>query len=171
MLFKLVFLLLIVYQIKHFLADYPLQGRYMLGKFKPGWDFLGPLATHCSIHALFTFLIYLWVLGTDKSICYGFAAFGAFMDFTCHFVMDRIKASPRYLGRFKPLSANEMKNILSYLPTLGEEEVKEKFGKELRSNTYFWWSLGLDQMIHHLTHYWLIWFLIGAMFFTQMGLQ
>lgn len=25
--------------------------------------------------------------------------------------------------------------------------------KRIKSNTYFWWALGLDQMVHHLTHY------------------
>lgn len=40
---KTLFILLILFQIKHFVADYLLQGEYMLGKFKPGWSFLKPL--------------------------------------------------------------------------------------------------------------------------------
>jgi hypothetical protein len=74
--------------------------------------------------------------------------------------MDRIKASPNLLGRYKALSADEMKSILSYLPTLGEAGVQEKFGDQLRSNVYFWWALGLDQGVHHLTHYAIIWMLL-----------
>ena len=34
--FKEIFILLILFQIKHFLCDFPLQGKYMLGKFKGG---------------------------------------------------------------------------------------------------------------------------------------
>ena len=52
------FVLLVLYQVKHFVADYPLQGTYMLGKFKKnGWVL--PLAAHCGVHALFTFAIVL----------------------------------------------------------------------------------------------------------------
>lgn len=33
----------LLFQAKHFLADYPLQGRYMLGKFADGKEFVLPL--------------------------------------------------------------------------------------------------------------------------------
>ena len=62
-----------------------------------------------------------------------------------HFTMDRIKASPNMLGRFKPLTKETY-------PTANEAAIK--------SNTYFWWSLGLDQGVHHLTHYVIIWWLV-----------
>lgn len=118
-----VFILLVIFQIKHFLADYPFQGKYMLGKFKEDWSFLLPLATHCAVHAAFTLGIALvfrpgvWWL--------------SIVDFVVHFTMDRIKAGPKYLGRFKNM-----------------QEPK------------FWWSLGFDQMVHHLTHYFIIYKII-----------
>lgn len=141
--------LLLVYQLKHFLADYPLQGGFMLKKFLPGWDFVLPLMAHCGVHALMTLAIVmffnpaLWWL--------------ALVDFGVHFVMDRLKAGPKYLGRFKALSGNEFKNILSYKDTVGLEQFKP----QIRGNTFFWWSLGLDQMVHHLTHYFIIWKLLS----------
>jgi hypothetical protein len=132
----------------------------MLGKFQAGWGFLGPLSAHCAVHAAMTFVIAaLFCIGHrhgNSILPFQLAA----IDFTIHFMMDRIKAGPKYLGRFKALSGNEMVNILSYVPTLGEDGVKEKFGSKLRSNTLFWWSLGLDQTIHHLTHYYLIYKLV-----------
>lgn len=132
-----IFTLLIVYQLKHFLADYPLQGRYMLGKFKPGWGFLGPLATHAGLHAGLTYLIaviYLQTkLGKLSLDIVGLILWLTLTDFVIHFTMDRIKAGPKYLGRFKDMM-----------------------------KPYFWWSLGLDQMVHHLTHYYLIWRLVHA---------
>lgn len=76
-------------QFKHFIADYPLQGKYMLGKFKPhGWVL--PLAAHCGVHFLFTFAIaYLWTFN-------GLLALGCgLLDFVVHFIMDRVKASLR----------------------------------------------------------------------------
>ena len=117
------FLLLIVFQIKHFLADFPLQFPYMLRKFRPGWDFVMPLTLHCLVHGLLTLAIvlcvdyHLWWLGV--------------FDFCIHFIMDRIKSGPRYLGRFKD-----------------------------STSTWYWISFGFDQMVHHLTHMLIVWILL-----------
>ena len=119
-----IFTLLIVYQFKHFLADFPLQREYMLKKFSPNWDFFFPLCLHCGVHAVLTLAIvivfgipHLWWI--------------ALVDFGIHFVMDRIKSGPRYLGRFND---------------------QEKPG--------YWNALGFDQMVHHLTHMYLVWIII-----------
>ena len=150
----MIWLLLVVYQIKHFLADYPLQGRYMLGKFKPFPQFILPLLSHGLVHGLFTFFIALYLKPWDVAMALGI------FDMTIHSVVDWVKANPSIGGRFAALSKNEMGTILSYVPTLGEAEVKTKFGDQLKSNTYFWWALGADQMAHHLTHYAIIWALM-----------
>ena len=83
----------------------------------------------------------------------------ALLDAGIHFIMDRVKASPNLLGRWKALSGAEMRNILSYEHTI----VLGKFKSELRGNVLFWWSLGFDQMVHHLTHYSLIYLMLRAM--------
>jgi hypothetical protein len=57
----MVWLLLAVYQLKHFVADYPLQTPYMLKKFLPGNDFIKPLSAHAGVHALFTLYCLLWI--------------------------------------------------------------------------------------------------------------
>ncbi len=147
-----IFTLLIVYELKHFVADFLLQGRYMLGKFKPGWDFVIPLSAHCGVHAAFTLLI---VLRTRPEYWWL-----AVVDFAVHFLMDRIKAGPKYLGRYKALSANEMIPIIqkAQVGVLDEEDKKR-----VRNNGLFWWSLGLDQMVHNLTHIFIIWMLVKDM--------
>lgn len=117
-----IFILLILFQIKHFLADYPFQGKYMLGKFKDGWDWVIPLLTHTFVHFLFTLGICLLV---NPSLWWL-----ALVDMGIHFCMDRIKAGKKFLGRFK---------------------IEDK---------KFWWALGFDQMVHHLTHYFVIYMLI-----------
>ena len=153
--------LLVVYQLKHFLADYPLQTQYMLGKFRPGWEFVKPLTGHAGVHALFTYwivLIYSWSFTMAVAL--------ALFDFTVHFVMDRIKAGPRYLGRFHALSATEYSNMQAYLRD--EEGMSALYGKipagaakkAIRDNRFFWWALGFDQMVHHLTHYAIIFILL-----------
>lgn len=119
-----IFILLVLFQLKHFIADYPLQGQYMLGKFKSGYEWILPLVAHSSVHALGTFIVS--IIFVSLPIAIGLAI----LDFIIHSTMDRIKASPNLLGRFKP------------------------------DNRYFWWSLGFDQMVHHLTHYLIIFIII-----------
>jgi hypothetical protein len=118
------FTLLVVFQIKHFIADFPLQFPYMLRKLAPGWEFVLPLSMHCGVHCLLTFAI---ALLTVPSLWWL-----AFADFAIHFLMDRIKSGPRYLGRFNDVHRSA-----------------------------FWIALGFDQMVHHLTHLWIIWMIFS----------
>jgi len=139
----MIWLLLVVYQLKHFLADYPLQGKYMLGKFQPYPKFILPLLAHAGVHAAFTFLI---------AVCFkpvGVALGLGLLDATIHFVVDRIKASPDLLGRFKPLTKE------TYIAAAQANDQAA-----IRGNTFFWWALGWDQAMHHLTHYFLIWMIL-----------
>lgn len=114
----LLFTLLVAFQIKHYLADYPLQGRYMLGKFDAGWSFFFPLMAHSVVHGLMTFCLLLFVAPHLWWL--------ALVDILAHFMMDRVKAAPHYLGRW----------------THQEQP--------------YWLVLGFDQMFHHLTHYFII---------------
>lgn len=90
------FILLLIFQLKHFLADYPLQTKSMLGKFNQnGW--VKPLSKHCAVHAFFTAFI-VAVFTANIMLVVTLALF----DFVVHFCMDRIKASPNIGGRWKP---------------------------------------------------------------------
>ena len=121
----LAFALLLAFQLKQFVADYALQTGWMLGKGKKGWDFIGPLAAHCGVHAAATLAI---VLSVAPSL-----AWLALFDFVVHFAMDRIKAGPRYLGRFSDASKHA-----------------------------YWNAFGFDQMIHHTTHILIVWWLVNS---------
>lgn len=116
---------MVVFQLKHFIADFPLQREYMLKKVSPNWDFLLPLSLHSAVHAVLTLSICMVV---NPSLWWL-----AIADFVIHFLMDRIKSGPRYLGRFND-----------------------------RNRPGFWNALGFDQMIHHLTHLWIVWVLVSA---------
>lgn len=137
----------IVFEIKHFLADFILQGQYMLGKFKKGWDFALPLLAHCGVHFVFTIMIIYAVAPGMEWLAY--------IEFLVHFLMDRIKASPAMLGQFHCLSKREMAEIQRTEGT----PVYEAYRHFLRSNKFFWWSLGLDQMVHNLTYCWIVYML------------
>ena len=140
----IIWILLIVMQFKHFIADYLLQGKYMLGKFRDkGWVL--PLAAHCFVHFLFTFLIALgtFVFTNHQSPVYFWSAvlFGL-IDFSIHFIMDRIKASPKMLGRYQNFTKKEFEHEI--LPLIkGGEEYAIQVKQRLKSNTLFWWSLEL----------------------------
>ncbi len=120
---QLAFVLLVIYQIKHFVADFPLQREYMLKKVSPDWDFLLPLTTHCLVHAALTFAIVLVVRPQMWWL--------SLLDFVVHFLMDRIKSGPKYLGRFND-----------------------------RDKPGFWNCLGFDQTVHHITHIYIVYLLI-----------
>jgi hypothetical protein len=145
------FVFLVLFQIKHFLADYPFQTEYMLGKFKDaGW--MEPLAFHAGVHAAMTMYL-ATVFGSHHIFFLGT------IDFGIHFIMDRIKASPKLLGRFKALAASEFPQVKAEANKSGLVWTSPHWAKadaaeeRLDGNRYFWWALGLDQMVHHLTHY------------------
>ena len=120
---KLIFILLVIFQLKHFICDYPLQNGYMLGKANKH-DWIKPLLAHSGVHSIGTFIIVSFF-----SVKLAFII--AFIDLILHFIVDRIKASPNMLNRWgidKP---------------------------------YFWWALGLDQMMHHLINYVFIFIIIS----------
>jgi hypothetical protein len=151
-----IFCLLVLFQIKHFVVDYTLQTSYMLQKFRRDWGFFFPLLAHAGLHATFTLAIvllfapHLWWL--------------ALVDLVVHFIMDRIKAGPKYLGKFECLSKKEIRSMMSCANISGVEV----FEREFKGNTYFWWSLGFDQMIHHLTHYYIIFYIVIDEVFTKV---
>ena len=148
-----IFLILVVFQFKHFLADYRFQGPYMLQKFLPGWDFFWPLVAHCGVHSAFTLII---VMSVNPSL-----GWLAGVDFVAHFLMDRIKAGPKYLGRFKALSARDFQKTMRFKNNMARIGVPLRphgvAATKLKHNTLFWWSLGFDQMVHHLTDLFIVW--------------
>lgn len=155
---NLLLYLLIWVKFKHLIADYFLQGKYMLGKFKTkGW--ILPLAAHAGVQALFTLGMTLFFTSPVNAL--GLAV----LDFIVHFLMDRAKASPDLLGRFSALSKGEFAGVLSARGVAADgvrllpdgparEECKRQvveIDKRIRENTYFWWSLGVDQTVHAIT--------------------
>ena len=150
--------LLIAFQLKHYICDFPLQGEYMMGKFKPGKEFILPLLAHTLVHAAFTILIALYFVSLEKALLLGL------LDLTIHFIMDRIKASPNMLGKYQALSKADFyeheSNLRSSLE-MYRPAIQLEFDKRMKDNKKFWWALGLDQGIHHLTHYLIIYLILG----------
>ena len=108
--------ILLALLVKHFVADFPLQTAWMLGKSRrEGW--VGPLAAHCWVHAFLTAAI-LTVAGAGYL---GLAI--AAVEAVAHFGIDRIKAHPDLGGRWNPaqpqfwwaLGADQLAHNLCYL--------------------------------------------------------
>ena len=129
----------------------------MLGKFKPGFDFVKPLAAHCGVHILGTLIIagiYLW----SNGLAWHHLIWVCGFDFVLHFIMDRVKASPGLLGRYHPLSPTEYVDLINFEEREGADDQTRE---DKKNNTIFWWCLGLDQGVHHLTHYLIIFYLLN----------
>ena len=87
-----IFILLVMFQIKHFICDYPLQNAFMLQKAqKENW--FKPLLAHASVHSLGTFIVVSFFNANLAFIL-------TIADFVLHFVVDRIKASPNIGNRW-----------------------------------------------------------------------
>ena len=155
----LFFHLCMLFQLKHFVADYLFHGKYMLGKFKEDWSFFLPLLSHVAVHGAMTLIVCLifapslWWL--------------AFVDMTVHFLMDRIKASPHYMGRWKSLTGEQYMEALRQVDSLPKYRLvfcPDHPGwsamDKLRSNRNFWYSLGFDQMVHHLTDLFIVYMIV-----------
>lgn len=92
-------ILFCVFQVKHYLADFVFQTRYMLQKDAHDLSYLKPLLLHSFTHAILTTTIVafadyrLWWIGA--------------IDLVLHALVDRLKAAPKLLGRFNdPLKAS-----------------------------------------------------------------
>jgi hypothetical protein len=89
----IVVLLLALFAVKHYLADWQFQTKWMVeGKRLRGVGFIIPLATHAGIHAGLTLYVVLAfaVLVSSWWIA-GWALACALFDLSAHFLMDRLK--------------------------------------------------------------------------------
>lgn len=80
----LAIVILIAFQVKHFLADFVLQNKYMLKKVART-DWFLPLISHSAVHALGTFIVLVYFIGVN-------AIYFALVDFAVHTGIDAWKA-------------------------------------------------------------------------------
>lgn len=113
--------LLIAFLVKHFLADFPLQTAYMLGKSKrAGWAV--PLLAHSTVHGALTLAILLTAGAGWLAVALAAA------EVATHFGIDRLKAHPDLGGRWNPsqppfwwaLGADQLAHGLCYLAIVWE---------------------------------------------------
>lgn len=90
--------LLIAFQVKHFICDYPLQTtKIAMGKGSPDPRVWVPLlALHAGLHGLGAALVMLAAVSWQAALLCGLA------DALVHFAVDRVKASKALGGRWAP---------------------------------------------------------------------
>lgn len=139
----IVALLLMLFAIKHYLADKYFQTNWMVeGKRRRGLSFVGPLAAHCGIHAILTITVILCVAALLVSpVLLVWALPCGVFDFSAHFLMDRLKGvmtRPRRIRGAFGISCQEQ-----------------------RSPQWMRAWMVADQAFHVLTYFAIIAFLLG----------
>jgi len=128
---EVMFIMLVITQMKHLIADYYLQLPYMYENKGKENNWIRPLIDHSIVHSTGTaILIGIYSFFVERvgfEIIIGLILF----DFITHFITDRWKATR----------------------------------KTDPSQSWFWESLGIDQMIHHVVGIIIVYILI-----TQGGL-
>jgi len=122
---ELVLVLLVLFQIKHFVADYPLQTPEMIrGK----GILFNPQGILHSLHHSGLTLVTLGIFALVHPIAIIPAVLISVSEFFVHYVIDYSKM---------------------------------QYGKSLTTNdSRFWWAIGFDQMLHHLTYLAFAWIVL-----------
>lgn len=115
-----------IFQVKHFVCDYPLQTAYQVHN-KGTYGHPGGLI-HAGIHGIGTLAVFLAV---PPTLALGAALVVA--EVVIHYHVDWAKC--------------QISRRLGYTP----------------KDTRFWWAIGADQLVHHLTYVAMAAILVGTM--------
>lgn len=114
-----IILLFVLFFVKHFLADYPLQTEYMLRKSRAyGWKL--PLFMHSLVHAAMTYIILMTVVSLGLfSVTWGVILALVFIELVAHFLIDAWKArlcksKPNESAFWIALGADQLFHYLTY---------------------------------------------------------
>jgi hypothetical protein len=144
-----VYIVIALFALKHFLASYPLQCSYTVkGLGSSGW--FKPMLARCSIQSACTALLALgyWMkTGAGINVTLLVAVMG--LDFVSHFLIDRMKVSPEFLGRYQVASPQELAQMAVDYQSKDIAVVKAAQA-ESDSNKYFWWCDGLCHLLYGL---------------------
>lgn len=117
--------------LKHFICDFPLQFPYMYQN-KGKYLHCGGLL-HAFVHFLGTYTIINLFTYTLVGHCLWLIAYPlAIIDLVAHYHIDWAKT-----------------------------KINKKTGWTAYNSEYFWWLLGVDQMLHYLTYVGIIWLLLN----------
>lgn len=142
-----VYIVIALFALKHFLASYPLQTSYTVkGLSSSGW--FVPMLARCGIQAGCTMLLTLGFWYKMGASFNGMLLVSVMaIDFVSHFLIDRMKVSPEFLGRFQVASPQELAQMqIDY--TSKDPGVVVAAQAESDSNKYFWWADGFCHLLY-----------------------
>lgn len=94
-----ILLLLLILQVKHYLADYTFQYPYMYMNKGNEVGWFSALRDHALVHALFTFIVFVGFVGIYINV-FSLIALVLF-DYVTHMVIDRWKAIKKHTPQDK----------------------------------------------------------------------
>ena len=133
-----IFVLLLAFQIKQLLCDYPIQPEFLLKRFQS--SSVNGLLLYSFFHGFFTLAICL-ILTTAS---FPLAAGLALLDVGIDFVLGLTRSKSDLLARFRPLDLQEF--------TVASRKAK-------RQHRLYWIFFGIDQALHHMTHFSIVYIL------------
>lgn len=111
----MIFVVLALFAIKHFVADFWLQTAYMItGKSRGGAEWIPPLALHCGVHSVLSLALICSIRPN--------AAYLVVIEFILHFVIDRAKTSYQLPSGTWPMQERG-KNLGSYYFAFGLDQL------------------------------------------------
>lgn len=132
------FLMLLAFEFKQFLCDYPIHPTFILKSFQT--DNNRAFLFHAGIHALLTLAICLIFTTAEFPLALMLAGLDFFMDFALAIFRSRTG----FIARFKPLDLDE------FMEASRHQKVQHRL---------YWLFYGLDRMIHHVTYFAIIYIL------------
>lgn len=117
------FVLLVAFEVKHFVADYPFQSAYHSG---PERGYVPSILLHALFHGLLTAVVCTSYLALAQPAATRWVIGLALIDFTLHYAIDH--------------------HSLSMI-------------SKSKDHPAFWWMIGLDEMVHRFTNFYLVFLL------------
>jgi hypothetical protein len=122
-----IFLILLMFEFKKLLCDYPIHPTFILKKFQS--ENYKAFAFHSFVHSFFTFLIISIMTDADM----GLSLTLSFFEYIVHFALSLWKSRSQLMARFRPLDLDE------FLVA----DKKSKFHHRM-----YWGIFAVDRMIH-----------------------
>jgi hypothetical protein len=133
-----IFVLLLAFEVKQLLCDYPILPDFLLKRFHSNG--IKAFILYSAFHGFITFTICLLLTNAE----YPLALLMSLLDFAAGFALAMFRSHSSMIARFKPLDLDEFMSASR---------------KAKRQHRMYWTFFGLDQAIHHMTHFSIIYIL------------
>lgn len=125
-----IFLILIAFEVKQFICDYPIHPTFILKRFQT--DGNRAFILHALAHACLTFLICFFMTTAELPLIFMLAS----LDFLIDFMLAIFRSRTQLIAHWRPLDLEE------FMLASRRDKVRHRL---------FWAAYGLSRTIRHLT--------------------